>query len=643
MSSTKVLYVGLAAGAYGVIACYWFTKVMILVPEPYLDEVFHVRQAQAYLAHQWQVWDPKITTPPGLYLLSVFLDQIFCRIPIISDLYLSGDPTNRMRSINLLAALLVLPWSIWALSALVSRKTISSGDKANAQRPVCSKPALRETLLAADAHTALNICLFPPLFFFYALYYTDVWSAVLVLQTLKTSYPWFWGIAALCFRQTNIFWVAIFPAGLEVVRTLKRKGSITRGGNTSLAAITERSWKHSAVYDPIVSEACFEDYARVSLSVGVAAIANIGLVFRALIPHLVTLSVFTVFVLRNGGVVLGDKSNHVATIHIPQILYIWPYILFFSFPILYPYLFNALLPQHWMPPYLRHGSLSNRLPRLIITIPALGLILAATYFNTIIHPFTLADNRHYVFYVFRILLRHPAIKYLVAPVYYLCAWGAVTALGGISSDPRPLVSQSQSSETGSIKNKQEHMDSSPEANRTSFVIIWLSTTSLSLITAPLVEPRYFIIPWVIWRINQPMQLQKASCHQLWLETAWFIIVNLVTGYIFLYWGYQWAQEPGKVQRFMCGNNAGYEYRNTVAAELRKSSRVSTVLDMDVVSSSDETAYANIAITAAKKITAGEADRGLLIGGTRLVVAISANKVKGMRALTVHQYMIAIVP
>ncbi|KAI9704750.1 MAG: glucosyltransferase [Candelina mexicana] len=567
MLSTKVFIVGLAAGVYGVIACYWFTKVIILVPKPYLDEVFHVRQAQAYLAHQWHVWDPKITTPPGLYLLSVFLDQIFCRIPMISDLYLSGDPTARMRSINLLAALLVLPWSTWALCALVSRRTTSSGDEANAQRPASSKPALRETLLVIDAHTALNICLFPPLFFFYALYYTDVWSAVLVLQTLKTSYPWFWGIAALCFRQTNVFWVAIFPAGLEVVRTLKRKGSIMEGGNTSLAAITERSWRHSAVYDPIVSEACFEDYAKVSLSVGIAAIVNIGLVFRALIPHLATLSVFTVFIIRNGGVVLGrsriqsthdrqaksvegDKSNHVATIHIPQVLYIWPYILFFSFPILYPYFFNALLPQHWMPPYFRHGSLSNRLPRLSITIPVLSLILAAIYFNTIIHPFTLADNRHYVFYVFRILLRHPTIKYLVAPVYYLCAWAAVTALGGISSDPQPVVSQSQSLGTRSTKNKQEHIDSSPEANRVSFVIIWLSTTSLSLITAPLVEPRYFIIPWVIWRINQPIQLQKASGHRLWLETTWFIIVNLVTGYIFLYWGYQWAQEPGKVQRFM---------------------------------------------------------------------------------------------
>ncbi|KAI9882311.1 MAG: autophagy- protein 2 [Watsoniomyces obsoletus] len=44
----------------------WFMQVTKLVPDPYLDEVFHIRQAQAYCAGKWHVWDPKITTPPGL-------------------------------------------------------------------------------------------------------------------------------------------------------------------------------------------------------------------------------------------------------------------------------------------------------------------------------------------------------------------------------------------------------------------------------------------------------------------------------------------------------------------------------------------------------------------------------------------------
>ena len=32
------------------------------------DEPFHVPQAQAYCNGEWSTWDPKITTPPGLYV-----------------------------------------------------------------------------------------------------------------------------------------------------------------------------------------------------------------------------------------------------------------------------------------------------------------------------------------------------------------------------------------------------------------------------------------------------------------------------------------------------------------------------------------------------------------------------------------------
>ena len=34
------------------------------------DEPFHVPQAQAYCDGEWSTWDPKITTPPGLYVSS---------------------------------------------------------------------------------------------------------------------------------------------------------------------------------------------------------------------------------------------------------------------------------------------------------------------------------------------------------------------------------------------------------------------------------------------------------------------------------------------------------------------------------------------------------------------------------------------
>jgi alpha-1,2-glucosyltransferase len=42
---------------------------------------------------------------------------------------------------------------------------------------------------------------------------------------------------------------------------------------------------------------------------------------------------------------------------------------------------------------------------------------------SIIHPFLLADNRHYVFYLFRwVFIPFPIAKYLVTPVYLVAGW-----------------------------------------------------------------------------------------------------------------------------------------------------------------------------------------------------------------------------
>lgn len=35
-----------------------------------------------------------------------------------------------------------------------------------------------------------------------------------------------------------------------------------------------------------------------------------------------------------------------------------------------------------------------------------------------------------------------------------------------------------------------------------------------------------------------------------VETLWFLVINAVTGYIFIYWTFEWPSEPGKAQRFM---------------------------------------------------------------------------------------------
>ena len=82
------------------------------------------------------------------------------------------------------------------------------------------------------------------------------------------------------------------------------------------------------------------------------------------------------------------------------------------------------------------------------------------------------------------------------------------------------------------------------------------------------------------------------------------------------------------------DDAGYEYKEALKRDLMANPAVASVDDIGVDSQS-HTAYPLIAIAAAEKVAAGQADRALLICGTGLGVAIAANKVPGIRAVTAH--------
>lgn len=47
-----------------------------LCPEVYMDEVFHVAQAQRYCRGEWSGYDPMITTPPAPYVVPALVSQL---------------------------------------------------------------------------------------------------------------------------------------------------------------------------------------------------------------------------------------------------------------------------------------------------------------------------------------------------------------------------------------------------------------------------------------------------------------------------------------------------------------------------------------------------------------------------------------
>lgn len=210
-----------------------------------------MRQAQHYCNERFDVWDPKITTPPGLYLLS----YLASKVPFVGCSIASLRGVNAVGFIAL-ALLLYRTYSRRAPSAVANNAELF-------------------------AHGAVNLALFPPLFFFSGLYYTDIWSTFFVFlfylllldlddvkrsRVLTSTKLVVVGIASLFFRQTNVFWVAIFPAGLVLIQHLDRghdavKQSMsqgTEGFGNSWFAIAKTSWKMEAIHDPPV-QGCWVD------------------------------------------------------------------------------------------------------------------------------------------------------------------------------------------------------------------------------------------------------------------------------------------------------------------------------------------------------------------------------------------------
>jgi len=83
------------------------------------------------------------------------------------------------------------------------------------------------------------------------------------------------------------------------------------------------------------------------------------------------------------------------------------------------------------------------------------------------------------------------------------------------------------------------------------------------------------------------------------------------------------------------DDAGVNLKNFIGEKLRGNPRVSEVKDFGVEDDSDKSPYPIPCIKAAEAVARGEADRAILFGGTGLGEAISANKVKGIRAVVAH--------
>lgn len=130
-----------------------------------------------------------------------------------------------------------------------------------------------------------------------------------------------------------------------------------------------------------------------------------------------------------------------------------------------------------------------------------------------VHKFMLADNRHYTFYIWRkFFRRHEMAKFFPFPLYLFFGWSCWDDLNQRRS---PL-----------------------------WKFVYLLAVWLVLIPSPLVEPRYYCLPYILFHLNTSNQ----SAYHLWLVTVAYMVVNALTLYIFLYRPYNWVD--GSTARFM---------------------------------------------------------------------------------------------
>lgn len=166
----------------------------------YMDEPFHVPQTQHYCHGRLDVWDPKITTLPGLYAVGAVYAHLSKGLIDVLALISSRHPislttvcaTTPLRFSNVVAG-----WACLILLYKLHRLL---------------HPSIG---VLHSASWAVTLAMFPLHWFFQFVYYSDVLSLTVVLAAhlacLRRSYIVAAVLAAMAtlVRQTNVVWAVL--------------------------------------------------------------------------------------------------------------------------------------------------------------------------------------------------------------------------------------------------------------------------------------------------------------------------------------------------------------------------------------------------------------------------------------------------
>ncbi|CAO2822350.1 unnamed protein product [Amaranthus hypochondriacus] len=494
----------------------WVIPISILVnkivPDSYMDEIFHIPQAQQYCYGNFKSWDPMITTPPGLYYLSL------AHVASLFPGFLSLQKISKFSNLCSTATLRSVNGALAVICSDLVYETIKH-----------LRPGLDRR--KATLYTVV-LSLYPLHWFFTYLYYTDVASLTvflaMYLACLKKNYRLsaLLGALAVCIRQTNVIWM-LFVACDGIIDMLLVGNQNIQKSNTYIAEKNQVTPKDDFAAKPGVRRRKMKSIEEVSRPEITRPIALSLSHFSGLLdefqyifvqawrskwelvasfsPFVVVLGSFVAFVYWNGSVVLGAKDAHAVSPHFAQILYVAMVSALFSAPFHFTFGHaSALLRLFW-----KYRPLS-----FLLGFVAFAAGVLSVHFFSIAHPYLMADNRHYTFYVWRrIINAHQLTKYFLVPVY-VYSWLSILHILG--------------------KNRSRI-----------WVLAYFLACAAVLVPAPLIEFRYYTIPFFIFMLNCGIDdISK------WIFSAiLYVIVNGFTMYMFLFMPFEWSHESG-VQRFI---------------------------------------------------------------------------------------------
>lgn len=295
----------------------------------------------------------------------------------------------------------------------------------------------------------------------------------------------FLGGCSVLFRQTNIIWVA-FCAG------------------TLVAAKLDEAWKAAHVKKrdekaPSHVPLTFSGVKKVTLFV-FTSLGQLKAVLFIAWPYIAVGTGFLVFVVMNKGIVVGDRTSHEVCLHFPQLFYFFSFTLFFSLPV-------SLCSNR----VHRFFQALKKRPLFFLSLTCIALLLVWKF--TYAHSYLLADNRHFPFYIWkRIFQKHELMRFVLVPAYVFAGWNFAD----------------------SFKSRSLFWN-----------LAFLACLLAATVPQKLLEFRYFIVPYLMYRLHVPL----SSLPRLILEFLLYTVVNAATFYIFITKTFQW---PGstETQRFM---------------------------------------------------------------------------------------------